>query len=118
MTPQDTDSICLKQTNRKSYKIIKYELSRTESKHLIVFIISHCQKNVTCHHEGAKYVHDHCNVDIQTGNISQYLRNKLASLPYTLSEQIIKAILFHTNFTVQHNIFFLSAENLLFEKIP
>ena len=46
--------------------------------------------------------------------LNMLIKNKLARsmLPYTLSEQFIKATLLHTNFTVQRNISFLTAEHL------
>ena len=85
----------------------------------MVFIRFPFQKNVFCHHQGIKYIHDHCNGEIHEANIrsAKQIRDLRSMLPYTssknkLAEQIIKAILLHTNFTVQHNISFLTAEHL------
>ena len=76
-----------------------------------------CKKNVSCSHMGKADVKQHCETTThkrmeQVIKSSRSLRSFLPSNTSGLPEKTIRAEVLHTNFIVQHNLSFLTADHL------
>jgi hypothetical protein len=76
-----------------------------------------CKKNVSCAHMGRADVKQHCETAThkkmeETIKSSRSLHSFVSSTTSNLLEKTIKAEVLHTNFIVQHNILFHTADHL------
>ena len=79
------------------------------------FIVYHAKKTLKCSAQGLKDVTDHIGKPSHKSNASAISTSRTIDFPSASSyikESVIGAEVVHTNFLVQHNLSFLTADHL------
>ena len=81
-----------------------------------VFYRIPCKKNISCSHQGLADVKQHCNGKVHMKMASSIKESrKIAFKPVSssIADAQIRAEVLHTNFIVQHNLAFLTADHMV-----
>ena len=77
-----------------------------------------CKRNITCHHMGLGDVKQHCRT-LHHKTMEKSVKNTrkvhsffTSTASEEVNDSVIRAEVMHTNFIVQHNLYFLTADHL------